>query len=71
VTFDGRTRDHTKAAGAGRAHPVPVGGFTGQTPNVTPEQLTGLVSRGDLHHALLDSPATNGMVTSDYPSYAA
>jgi len=48
-----------------------VGGFTGQTPNVTPEQLTGLVSRGDLHHALLDSPATNGMVTSDYPSYAA
>jgi 4-amino-4-deoxy-L-arabinose transferase-like glycosyltransferase len=50
--------------------PLPVGGFTAQTPNITPERLTDLVARGDLHYALVDGPAAKGMVTPDYPSYA-
>jgi 4-amino-4-deoxy-L-arabinose transferase-like glycosyltransferase len=50
--------------------PLPVGGFTAQVPNVTPQLLADLVARGELRYAIVDGPAAKGMVTPDYPDYA-
>ncbi|HET8684235.1 MAG TPA: glycosyltransferase family 39 protein [Micromonosporaceae bacterium] len=50
---------------------LPVGGFTAQVPNVTPSRFAGLVERGELRYALVDGPGAKGMVTTDYPGYAA
>jgi 4-amino-4-deoxy-L-arabinose transferase-like glycosyltransferase len=49
---------------------LPVGGFTGQVPNVTPGTLADLVRHGRLRYALVDGPKTDGMVTQDYRGYA-
>lgn len=48
---------------------LPVGGFTGQVPNVTPSDLTRLVGRGELRYALVDGPAIRAS-TPRYPHYA-
>ncbi|TDC65972.1 mannosyl transferase [Micromonospora sp. KC207] len=50
--------------------PLPIGGFTAQVPNVSPQQLDELTRDGQLRYALLDGPATKGKPTPDYPGYA-
>jgi hypothetical protein len=50
---------------------LPVGGFTAQVPDVSPQQLTDLVARGDLRYAVLDAPGAPGLSRNDYPDYAA
>lgn len=49
---------------------LPVGGFTAQVPNVTPQRLQELVDRGELRYAMVDGPAAKGMITPDYAAYA-
>ncbi len=50
---------------------LPVGGFTAQVPNVTPEQLQRWTAGRELRFALLDGPETKGKPTPDYPGYSA